>query len=165
MKGCSAVFLKLGDDFYDELEETLIRADVGVNTALDMVETLRTRVKEKKLRDGELVREELKSIITEKLSVGESTLKLSTKPSIILVIGVNGVGKTTTIGKIACRLKDEGKRVLLCAGDTFRAAASEQLNIWAKRSDADIVMQGEGSDPAAVVFDGIAAAKARVLMW
>lgn len=160
-EGMFSGFSKLGDDFYDELEETLIRADVGVNTALDMVETLRTRVKEKKLRDGELVREELKSIITEKLSVGESTLKLSTKPSIILVIGVNGVGKTTTIGKIACRLKDEGKRVLLCAGDTFRAAASEQLNIWAKRSDADIVMQGEGSDPAAVVFDGIAAAKAR----
>ena len=154
-------FGTMGDDFYDELEETLIMTDLGVDASVTAVEKLRGRVKEKKIKDGESARQELSDILGEMLDVGDTALKTGTKPSVILVIGVNGVGKTTTIGKLACRMKDQGKKVLLCAGDTFRAAASEQLRIWADRAGADIVAQGEGADPASVVFDAISAAKAR----
>ncbi|MGI5971367.1 MAG: signal recognition particle-docking protein FtsY [Oscillospiraceae bacterium] len=150
-----------GDEFYDELEEVLIMTDLGAVRSAEAVDALRNRVREKKIKNGLQIREELRDILAEMLSVGESEIKLTTKPSVILMVGVNGVGKTTTIGKLACRYRKEGKKVLLCAGDTFRAAAAEQLNIWAERSGADIVAQAEGSDPASVVFDAIAAGRAR----
>ena len=149
------------DEFYDELEESLILADLGVETASTAVQTLRRRVDEKWLHRTEEIREELRDILTGMLEVGDPGLRIGTKPSMVLVIGVNGVGKTTTIGKLANQLRTEGKRVLLCAGDTFRAAAADQLEIWANRSGVDIVRQHEGADPASVVFDGISAAKAR----
>ena len=152
---------RLDGEFYDQLEETLILSDMGMECSVDIVEQLRERVREKKLRDGQQARSETAEIIAAKLAVGSPELKLGTRPSVILVVGVNGVGKTTTIGKLAVRFRAEGKRVLLCAGDTFRAAAAEQLKIWADRASADLVAQSEGSDPAAVVFDGIAAARAR----
>ena len=154
-------FTGANDEFFDELEETLITADLGVDLAVSTVDQLRANVKAGGIRGGEDIREELTHILTEKLRSQDSGLHLTTKPSIILMIGVNGVGKTTTIGKLAARFTSEGKKVLLCAGDTFRAAAGEQLNIWAQRSGAEIVRHEEGSDPGAVVFDGIAAAKAR----
>ena len=154
-------FSQLDDDFYDELEESLILADLGVDTALKATDRLRKRVKEQHLKEPEDAKTALKEILVEMLTVGESRLDLSTKPAVILVIGVNGVGKTTTIGKLAAKLTAEGKKVLLVAGDTFRAAAADQLEIWAGRSGADIVRQYEGADPAAVVFDGIQAAKSR----
>ena len=154
-------FSSLDDDFYDELEECLILADLGVETAGRAVERLRRRVKEQRLREPEEARQALRDILVEMLQVGDSCLRLGTKPSVILVIGVNGVGKTTTIGKLSKQLIDEGKKVLMCAGDTFRAAAADQLEIWAERTGADIVRQHEGADPAAVVYDGIQAAKAR----
>ena len=157
----SMSFDNLDDAFYEELEEALILADVGVETASDAVQQLRKRVYQKLLTRADEVKEALRDILAEKLDVGETALDLSTQPSVILVIGVNGVGKTTTIGKLAKRLKAEGRKVLLCAGDTFRAAAAEQLTVWANRSGCDIVRHEEGSDPAAVVFDAIAAAKAR----
>ena len=153
-------FSSLDDDFYDELEECLILADLGVETAGRAVERLRRRVKEQRLREPEEARQALRDILVEMLQVGDSCLRLGTKPSVILVIGVNGVGKTTTIGKLSKQLIDEGKKVLMCAGDTFRAAAADQLEIWAERTGADIVRQHEGADPAAVVYDGIQAAKA-----
>ena len=149
------------EDFYEELEETLILADAGVETSEKAVEDLRALVKQRGLRAGEPVREAFTEVMANLLDVGERELKLGTKPSIILMVGVNGVGKTTTIGKMAAKMTAEGKKVLLVAGDTFRAAAGEQLQIWAERAGADIVRHEEGSDPAAVVFDGIAAAKAR----
>ena len=149
------------EEFYEELEETLILADAGVETSEKAVENLRTLVKQRGLRAGEPVREAFIEVMADLLDVGDRELKLSTKPSIILMVGVNGVGKTTTIGKMAAKMTAEGKKVLLVAGDTFRAAAGEQLSIWAERAGADIVRHEEGSDPAAVVFDGIAAAKAR----
>ena len=149
------------DEFFDELEETLITADLGVDLAVSTVENLRASVKAGGIRGGEDIREELTRLLTEQLRSQDSALRLSTTPSVILMIGVNGVGKTTTIGKLAARFTSEGKMVLLCAGDTFRAAAGEQLGIWAQRSGAEIVRHEEGSDPGAVVFDGIAAAKAR----
>ena len=149
------------DEFFDELEETLITADLGVDLAVSTVENLRASVKAGGIRGGEDIREELTRLLTEQLRSQDSALRLSTTPSVILMIGVNGVGKTTTIGKLAARFTSEGKKVLLCAGDTFRAAAGEQLGIWAQRSGAEIVRHEEGSDPGAVVFDGIAAAKAR----
>lgn len=149
------------DDFYDELEETLILADTGVETAAESIESLRAIVKKRGLRGGEEVKGAFTEIMTEVLSVGERELRLTTKPSVILMVGVNGVGKTTTIGKLAAKMSFEGKKVLLVAGDTFRAAAAEQLTIWADRAKCDIVRHEEGSDPASVVFDGIAAAKAR----
>lgn len=149
------------DDFYDELEETLILADTGVETAAESIESLRAIVKKRGLRGGEEVKGAFTEIMTEVLSVGERELRLTTKPSVILMVGVNGVGKTTTIGKLAAKMSSEGKKVLLVAGDTFRAAAAEQLTIWADRAKCDIVRHEEGSDPASVVFDGIAAAKAR----
>ena len=149
------------EEFFEELEESLILSDMGMETTLEAVETLRERVKERKLKDPEEVKACLREILVEMLDVGDLSLDLSGKPAVILMIGVNGVGKTTTIGKIAKQLVDDDKKVLLVAGDTFRAAAADQLEIWAGRSGADIVRQHEGADPAAVVFDGLQAAKAR----
>ena len=159
--GIFAGFHGIDDDFYDELEESLILADLGVDTSVKAVERLRETVNMKHLKDAEEVRSALKDILVDMLQVGDSTIPMNTKPSIVLVIGVNGVGKTTTIGKLSHLLKDEGKKVLLCAADTFRAAAADQLEIWSQRSGVDIVRQNEGADPAAVVFDAISAAKAR----
>lgn len=152
---------ELNDDFYDELEETLILSDMGVDTALEVVDALRGQAKEEKFKDAHSAREALQGIIARMLLVGDSVLDLSSTPAVVLFIGVNGVGKTTTIGKLASRLKEEGKKVLLCAGDTFRAAAADQLTIWSERAGVDIVRQHEGADPAAVVFDALSAAKAR----
>lgn len=161
MNNMFAGFTGENEEFYDELEETLIMADAGVDTSVKAVERLRELVHERGLRGGEEVRSAMCEILTDILNVGDRSLELSTRPSVILMVGVNGVGKTTTIGKLAAQLGHEGKKVLLCAGDTFRAAAAEQLSVWAERSKADIVRHEEGSDPASVVFDGIAAAKAR----
>ena len=154
-------FSQIDDDFYDELEESLILADLGVETATKAADRLRKAVKEQHLKTPEEAKSVLKDILVEMLSVGDSALDLSTTPSVVLVIGVNGVGKTTTIGKIANGLVAQGKKVLLVAGDTFRAAAADQLEVWANRTGADIVRQHEGADPASVVYDGIQAAKAR----
>ena len=149
------------EDFYDELEELLVLSDVGAATAAKVVQSMRKLTWERRFRKGHEAREGLVEILSKLLSAGDTALKLETKPSVILMVGVNGVGKTTTIGKLAHQLIEEGKKVLLCAGDTFRAAAAEQLGIWAERSGADIVRHEEGSDPAAVVFDSLTAAKAR----
>ncbi len=154
-------FSQIDDDFYDELEESLILADLGVETATKATERLRRVIREQHLKTPEEAREALKQILVEMLQVGNVDLDLSTTPSVVLVIGVNGVGKTTTIGKIATQLVKQGKNVMLVAGDTFRAAAADQLEIWAGRSGADIVRQHEGADPASVVYDGLQAAKAR----
>ena len=154
-------FTGANEEFYEELEESMILADMGVETSCKAVELLRQRVKEEKLRGGEEIHAALKEILVDMLQVGDTALKIGTKPSVILVIGVNGVGKTTTIGKLAHSLTEQGKKVLLCAGDTFRAAAADQLEIWAGRANAEIVRQHEGADPASVVFDAISAAKAR----
>ena len=154
-------FSEIDDDFYDELEECLILADLGVETATRAVEQLRKTVREQHLKTTEEAKSALKDILTAMLEVGSLELNVAPKPSVILVIGVNGVGKTTTIGKIATQLVKEGKKVLLVAGDTFRAAAADQLEIWAERSGADIVRQHEGADPASVVYDGIQASRAR----
>ena len=156
-----AAFSGVNDEFYEELEETLIFADLGAGTAAETVSRLREVTKREGYRTGEDVKAALADILTGLLDLGDSELNLNTKPSIILVIGVNGVGKTTTIGKLALKYKSEGKKVLLCAGDTFRAAAGEQLSIWAQRAGVDIVRRDEGADPASVIFDGINAAKAR----
>ena len=153
-------FKKVDEELFEELEEILIMADVGMLTSERICEELRERVKKQKITDPEEVRDLLREIIAELLE-GDQTLHLSSQPSIILVIGVNGVGKTATIGKLANQLRGEGKKVILAAGDTFRAAAGEQLQIWAERSKTEIVRHAEGADPAAVVFDAIAAAKAR----
>ena len=152
---------KIDDDFFDELEETLILADLGMDTVNKLMEELRRRVINRGLTTTEHVKFNLKLILNDMLNVGDTALNLSTNPSVILVIGVNGVGKTTTIGKIAKQLTDQGKKVTLVAGDTFRAAAADQLEIWAERSGAGIVRQHEGADPASVVYDGIQSAKAR----
>ena len=149
------------EDFFEELEESLILSDMGMETTLEAVETLRERVKERKIKEPEEVKACLREILVEMLAVGEPGLDLSGKPAVILMIGVNGVGKTTTIGKLANRLKADGNRVLLAAGDTFRAAAAEQLSVWAERAQVEIVKHEEGSDPAAVVFDAMNAARAR----
>lgn len=154
-------FTGVNDAFFEELEETLILADLGAELAVSTVDRLRVKVRQNGLRGSDEVREELMHLLAETLQQNDSRLCLQTKPALILMIGVNGVGKTTTIGKLAARYTAAGKKVLLCAGDTFRAAAGEQLSIWAQRAGADIVRHEEGSDPAAVVFDGIAAAKAR----
>ena len=154
-------FSEIDDDFYDELEESLILADLGVETATKATEKLRKVIRERHLKSTEEAKAALKEILVEMLNVGSTELNLSTSPAVILVIGVNGVGKTTTIGKIAKQLTGQGKKVLLIAGDTFRAAAADQLEIWAGRSGADIIRQHEGADPASVVYDGIQAAKAR----
>jgi fused signal recognition particle receptor len=151
----------IDEDFFDELEETLILADLGMDTVNALMKELRYRVVNRGLTTTEHVKFNLKLILNDMLNVGSTELNLSTTPSVILVIGVNGVGKTTTIGKIATQLTRQGKKVTLVAGDTFRAAAADQLEIWAGRSGAGIVRQHEGADPASVVYDGIQAAKAR----
>ena len=151
---------EIDDDFYEELEEILVMADVGVTNATEIVEKLRDAVFKKNLRKAKDVKAEIRDIVAELLSGGE-TLDMVTVPSVILVIGVNGVGKTTSIGKMAAMFKEEGKKVILGAADTFRAAAIDQLEIWADRADVDIVKHKEGADPAAVVFDTIEAGKAR----
>ena len=153
-------FAKVDDDLFDELEELLISADIGVMTTEGILNTLRENVKEKRITESELVKEELLSILRN--MVGEhEPLKLDTKPSVILVIGVNGVGKTTSIGKIAAELKSQGKKVVVAAADTFRAAAAEQLSVWCERAGVDIIKQAAGADPASVVFDAINAVKSR----
>ena len=154
-------FSKLTDEFYDELEESLILADMGMDTTMKAVDELRRRTKERRIKDTEGARNCMKEILAEMLTVGDLELDLSTKPSVVLFIGVNGVGKTTTIGKIGHDLDQQGKKVIFAAADTFRAAAAEQLTIWAERCGVEIVKQGEGADPAAVVFDSLSAAKAR----
>ena len=151
----------IDEDFFEELEETLILADLGMDTVNKLMKELRYRVVNRGLTTTEHVKFNLKLILNDMLNVGDPALNLSTTPSVILVIGVNGVGKTTTIGKIAKQLVDQGKKVTLVAGDTFRAAAADQLEIWAGRSGAGIVRQHEGADPASVVYDGIQSAKAR----
>lgn len=155
------VWETIDDEFYDELEDSLIMADLGATVAHDAVKKLRDVVYQKSIQRGDDVKQALRDILIEKLNVGDTALDLSTQPSVVLVIGVNGVGKTTSIGKIARRLKGEGKRVLLCAADTFRAAAADQLEIWANRAECEIVRSVEGADPGAVLFDSLAAAKAR----
>lgn len=154
-------FSKLDDEFYDNLEESMILADMGVETTLKAVDQLRARTKAEKIKDVAGARECMKEILADMMRVGDPNLNLTGKPAVVLFIGVNGVGKTTTIGKIGSKLKGEGKKVLFSAADTFRAAAAEQLVIWADRAGVDIVRQKEGADPAAVVFDSLSAAKAR----
>ena len=153
-------FTRIDDELFEELEEILVMGDVGANTASHICRTLREQVKEQGITDPAAIRSLLKNIVAEMLEGGQE-LKLTTKPSVILVIGVNGVGKTTTIGKMAANFKAQGKKVILGAADTFRAAAIEQLEIWADRAGVDIVKHGQGADPAAVVFDTVSAAKAR----
>lgn len=153
-------FTKIDEDLFEELEETLIMCDIGVNTSMRICDELRDRVKTEGVTDPAMIKDLLKDVIADMLGE-EQTLDLSTKPSVILVIGVNGVGKTTTIGKLAYQLKNEGKKVLVAAADTFRAAAIEQLEVWTERAGVPIIKQKEGSDPAAVVFDALTAAKAR----
>ena len=155
------MFTKVDEDLYEELEEALIMADVGVDTSLYIISELRKKVKEKKITESEDVKGEIEEIISEILCRNDNALAIESSPAVIMVIGVNGVGKTTSIGKLAARLKAQGKNVILGAADTFRAAAIDQLAIWADRSGIDIIKHQEGSDPAAVVFDTIAAAKAR----
>ena len=161
MNNMFASFTGENEEFFDDLEETLILADAGVETAERAVERLREVVHQRGLRGGAEVQGAFVEIMAEMLSGEDLSLKLETKPSVILMVGVNGVGKTTTIGKLAGKFTAEGKKVLLCAADTFRAAAAEQLTVWADRAHCDIVRHEEGSDPAAVVFDSIAAARAR----
>ncbi|MBQ6825102.1 MAG: signal recognition particle-docking protein FtsY [Clostridia bacterium] len=152
-------FTKIDEDLFEELEEILVMSDIGVNTSAEICDLLRKKIKETGEKDPNAIKEMLKAIITEMLGEAEG-LKLDTKPSVILVIGVNGVGKTTSIGKIAAQLKAQGKNVVLGAADTFRAAAIDQLGVWAERAGVTMVKSVEGSDPAAVVFDTIASAKA-----
>ena len=154
-------FTEADEAFFEELEETLILADLGMNTALEAVEKLRQRVRKEKLEDQESVRAALRDILVEMIQVDDTALDLSTKPSVVLFIGVNGVGKTTSIGKLGNQLKNEGNRVLFCAADTFRAAAADQLQIWSERAGCELVRQHEGADPGAVLFDALQAAKAR----
>lgn len=154
-------FKTVDEELYEELEEALITADVGAQTSVEIIDMLRDAVDEKRITESEDVKKELYEIISDILSENDSGLKLDTKPSVILVVGVNGVGKTTSIGKLAHRLISSGKSVMLAAGDTFRAAASEQLAIWAERCNCPIVKHSEGADPAAVIFDAIVSAKAK----
>ena len=154
-------FESLGEEFYDQLEENLILGDVGTTVAAGAVEALRRRAYDGRLTTADQVKDALREILAGYLTVGDPTLNVSTSPSVLLFIGVNGVGKTTSIGKLAAQLKAEGKKVLLCAGDTFRAAAADQLEIWANRAGVDIIRQHEGADPGAVLFDALQAAKAR----
>ena len=154
-------FSELTEDFYEELEESLVMADLGAETTLEAVEELKSRCKAEKIKDIEGARQCMRDILAEYLTTGDLSVDMVNTPAVVLFIGVNGVGKTTTIGKVATRLKGEGKKILLCAGDTFRAAAADQLTIWAERAGVDIIKQHEGADPAAVVFDALSAAKAR----
>lgn len=152
-------FRKVDEDLLEELEETLIMSDIGMETSLDIISKLRQKIKRENIKDAEQVKDALKQIIQEIMDENSKTLNLNTKPSVILVIGVNGVGKTTSIGKIANSLKKQNKKVLMSAADTFRAAAVEQLEIWSNRVGCDIVKKEEGADPASVVFDSIKKAK------
>ncbi|MBQ3011068.1 MAG: signal recognition particle-docking protein FtsY [Oscillospiraceae bacterium] len=161
LDGLFAGFTKADDDFYEELEECLILADVGMKVTSNVVSDLRKKVKSERLKTNVEVKNGLTSILTGVLNSGDLTMKLNSKPAVILMVGVNGVGKTTTIGKLAASYTAQGKKVLLVAGDTFRAAAAEQLTVWAERAGCGIVRHEEGSDPASVVFDGCVAAKAR----
>lgn len=156
-----SVFVKVDEELFENLEEALIMADMGVETSVGIIEELRKRVKLRHITDGNEVKKELKAVIAETLAEQDCTMKLDSKPAVILVIGVNGVGKTTSIGKIAAHYKSMGKKVMLAAADTFRAAAIDQLDIWAQRCGCDIIKHKENSDPAAVVFDACAAARAR----
>lgn len=153
-------FVRVDEDLFDELEELLITADVGVSTTEEILDRLREEVKDNRIKEPEEVKTRLYAILKDMIGEGEP-LRLSTKPSVILVIGVNGVGKTTSIGKIAHQLKKEGKKVLVAAADTFRAAAAEQLAVWCDRAKVDLIRQAQGADPASVVFDAIVAAKSR----
>ncbi len=153
-------FTKIDNELFEELEELLIMGDVGIKTSQKICEQLRKKTKEEGIKDPNKIHDLLHEIIADMLRGGEE-MKIDTKPSVILVIGVNGVGKTTTIGKIAAKLQQDGKKVILAAADTFRAAAIDQLEIWAERSKVDLIKQSEGSDPAAVVFDAVSAAKSR----
>lgn len=161
LTGIFASYTPGDEEFFEDLEESLILADTGVETTERAIRELRRAIEQKKLRTGTEVKQELVRILTKILKVQDTMLLLTTQPSVVLVVGVNGVGKTTTIGKLAAQLKREGSKVLLSAGDTFRAAAADQLTVWAQRAGVDIVKHEEGSDPAAVVFDSIQAAKAR----
>ncbi len=154
-------FKKIDDDLFDELEEVLITADLGVNTSMEIIERLREAASEKKLRDSYELKGELNRIMTEILTDGDNSMELYGSPAVIMVIGVNGVGKTTSIGKLANMYKEQGKSVLIAAADTFRAAAIDQLEVWANRAGVDIIRQQEGSDPAAVIFDAVNAARSR----
>ena len=155
-----ASFTKVDEELFEELEEALIMADLGMNTSLAICDMLRKKVKEEKITDPNDVKDALRAVMADILRDSEG-IKMSTKPSVIVMIGVNGAGKTTTIGKMSMRYKNEGKKVILGAADTFRAAAIEQLGVWAERADVEMIRQNEGSDPAAVVFDTISAAKSR----
>ena len=154
-------FSAIDDDFYEEIEEILIMGDLGVNTTMKIVEDLRQKVKEQRIKEPSACKELLVHSIKEQMNLGENAYQFENRKSVVLVIGVNGVGKTTSIGKLAGQLKDQGKKVIMAAADTFRAAAAEQLTEWANRAGVEIISQGEGSDPAAVVFDAVNAAKAR----
>ncbi|HJH62900.1 MAG TPA: signal recognition particle-docking protein FtsY [Firmicutes bacterium] len=159
--GIFSGFSQLDDDFYDQLEESLVMADMGAQTTLEAVEELRARCRQEKIKDVEGARACMREILTQALSQQDCAMELSRTPAVVLVIGVNGVGKTTSIGKLAARWHGEGKKVLMCAGDTFRAAAADQLAVWAQRAGVELIRQHEGADPAAVVYDAMAAAKAR----
>ena len=154
-------FSKIDDDFYEELEETLIMGNIGVNTTMEIMDNLRAKVKENHIKEPAECKQLLINTIKEQMDLGENAYEFESRKSVILVIGVNGVGKTTSIGKLSAQLKAQGKKVLLAAADTFRAAAIEQLTEWANRSGADIIAQSEGSDPAAVIYDALAAGRAR----
>ena len=156
-----SVFVKVDEELFEGLEEALIMADLGMETATELTDELRDRVKRKHITDGREVKRELESVIADAMCAVDSDMKLDTVPSVVLIIGVNGVGKTTSIGKMAAYYKSQGKRVLLAAADTFRAAAIDQLAVWADRAGVDIIKQQEGSDPAAVVYDACNAARAR----
>ena len=156
-----SVFVKVDEELFENLEEALIMADIGVETSTYIIDELRDRVKHKHITDGNIVKEELKNVIADILNEQDCTMHIDSKPAVILVLGVNGVGKTTSIGKLAAHYKSMGKKVVLAAADTFRAAAIDQLDIWANRADCEIIKHKENSDPAAVVFDACSAAKAR----
>ena len=155
------LFKTVDEDLFEELEEILIMADLGVDTSVEIIDRLRAAAKEKKITDGEELKNELRNILENILTEGDNTVALEGKPAVVMVIGVNGVGKTTSIGKMAHMYKEMGKKVVIAAADTFRAAAIEQLEVWAQRADAEIIKQQEGSDPAAVIYDAIGAAKNR----
>ena len=161
LDGVLKMFGKIDEDLFEELEEALIEADLGVETTMEIMDELRKRTKEGKIREPQEIKLALQEIISEMMQAADSSLHTDTKPSVILMIGVNGVGKTTTTAKLANNFKKQGKKVILGAADTFRAAAAEQLDAWAKRIGVDIIKQAQGADPAAVVFDTISAAKAR----
>ena len=154
-------FRSVDEDLLEELEEILIMADLGVETSMEIIDRLRDAIKENHITDGEQVKQELKNILAEILTEGDNSVQMQGKPAVIMVIGVNGVGKTTSIGKLAYMYKQMGKKVVIAAADTFRAAAIEQLEVWAERADAEIIKQQEGSDPAAVIYDAVCAAKNR----